>query len=187
MTDAAERLVFERAARLRDALQSLEGLAGRQQALLSAIDSLDLVAACPSSRREHLEFFLFSGGRFVEQRSVARESLADPEVALETARAVLRGRGRAAEIVGGEVEPELLDQLFIVSRWLRQNSGAGCHFLLPRDEETNFLALQLGAWLRDLVVSGELGPRDLGGAPIDAVSLVDEWEELPDESAPTTS
>ena len=42
---AALRLLFERAVRLRDALRSLDGLAGRQQALLSAVDSLDVVAA----------------------------------------------------------------------------------------------------------------------------------------------
>ena len=32
----------------------------------------------------------------------------------------------------------------------RQNSGEGRHFLLPADEETNFLALRLGAWLQDI-------------------------------------
>jgi excinuclease UvrABC nuclease subunit len=187
MTDAAERLIFERAARLRDALRSLEGMAGRQQAVLSAVDSLDLVAACPSSRRDYLELFLFSGGRFVEQRSVARERLVNPELALETARTLLRGHPRVPDNLGREVEPEVLDQLFIVSRWLRRHSGEGCHHLLPRDEESNFLALRLGAWLREIITSGELEPRDPGMLPADSVSLDTEWAEMPVESEPTVS
>jgi hypothetical protein len=166
MADAAERLLFERAARLRDALTSLDGLAGRQQAVVSAVDSLDLVAACPSHRSDHLELFLFSGGRFVAQRSVGGELLRDPEGALESSRDLLRCRGEKEHREGAtgrrgdtptgrpsgsqtlEVEPELLDQLFIISRWLRRNSGEGRHFLLPADEEANFLALRLGAWLK---------------------------------------
>src|SRR5262249_51475986 len=92
MLNAAERLLFERAARLRDALRSLDGVAGRQQALLSAVDSLDVVAACPSRRQTHLELFLFSSGRFIEQRAVLRESLLEPEFALNVARSLLPQR-----------------------------------------------------------------------------------------------
>jgi hypothetical protein len=117
--------------------------------MLSAVDSLDVVAACPSRHPGELELFLFSCGCFVEQRAVPRASLMDPERALETARSLLRCRVEAPASLGGEVEPEVLDQLFIISRWLRQNSGEGGHFLLPRDEEANFLALRLGAWLHE--------------------------------------
>ncbi len=149
MDEAAERLLFERAARLRDALRSLDALAGRQQAVLSAIDTLDVVAACPSRRPDHLELFLFSGGRFVIQRSLSRAELHDPEAALAAGRELVRRRREAPAPVGMDVEPELLDQLFIIARWLRRNSGEGRHFLLPADEEANMLALRLGAWLRD--------------------------------------
>src|SRR5262249_14978165 len=145
----------ERAARLRDALRSLDGLAGRQQALLSAVDSLDVVAACPSRHQTHLELFLFSSGRFIEQRAVLRESLREPEFALNVAPSLLPPQTADLGSDGSEVEPEVLDQLFIISRWLRQNSGEGRHFLLPRDEESNFLALQLGAWLQQIGAAGD--------------------------------
>jgi excinuclease UvrABC nuclease subunit len=159
MTEAAERLLFERAARLRDALRSLDGLAGRQQALISAIDALDLVAACPSRHAEQLELFLFSGGRFVEQQTVPRDRLREPEGALAIARELHRRRLSEATPEGSEVELELLDQLFIISRWLRRNSGEGRHFHLPHDEEPNFLALRLGAWLREAATELWLGSR----------------------------
>jgi excinuclease UvrABC nuclease subunit len=174
MADAAERLLFERAARLRDALASLDGIAGRQQAVISAVDALDVVAACPSRHAEHLELFLFSQGRFVDQHTIHRGILREPGSALEASRDLLRCRGgirRASSPVapstrpssptpqtGSEVEPELLDQIFIISRWLRQHSGEGRHFLLPADEEANYLALRLGAWLRDVVLEVSEAP-----------------------------
>jgi excinuclease UvrABC nuclease subunit len=153
MADAADQLQFERAARLRDALHSLDGLAGRQQALISAVDLLDVVAACPSRRPGDLELFLFSSGRFVHQETIGRDRLSLPEMALETARSLLRRRGDDRTTPGKDVEPEVLDQIFIVSRWLRQNSAAGQHILLPREEEPSFLALRLGAWLRETAIS----------------------------------
>jgi excinuclease UvrABC nuclease subunit len=166
MTEAAERLLFERAARLRDALESMDRLAGRQQALISAVDALDVVAVCPSRQPDYLELFLFSEGRFQTQRSVTRGTLRNPEAVLEVSQDLLRRRGDPEShgpsvspgphsgLPSEEVEPEVLDQLFIISRWLRRNSGEGRHFLLPADEEPGFLALRLGAWLRD--TAGEL-------------------------------
>jgi excinuclease UvrABC nuclease subunit len=172
MTQAADRLLFERAARLRDALLSLSGLAGRQQAVISAVDALDVVAACPSRQPERLELFLFSRGRFVEQWSMLRERLREPVEALEASRQVLRRRLQDVPPSGPEVEPEVLDQLFIISRWLRRNSGEGRHFLLPADEEASFLALRLGAWLRETALELE----EAGAATVEE-SLAAEWGE----------
>jgi DNA polymerase III subunit epsilon len=156
MAAAAERLLFERAARLRDALRSLDGMAGRQGAVVSAVDALDLVAACPSRREDHLELFLFSGGRFLDQRTVARAELGEPEGALAAGRELLRRRRDEPAPAAMAVEPEVLDQLFLIARWLRLNSGEGRHFLLPADEDPSFLALRLGAWLRGAAL--ELSP-----------------------------
>jgi DNA polymerase III subunit epsilon len=174
MSDAADRLLFERAARLRDSLQSLDGLAGRQQAVLSAVDALDIVAACPSRHPDHLELFLFCCGRFVEQRSLRRDRLWAPEFALETGRGLLRRRKEAQDSgASADVDPALLDQLFVIGRWLRRNSGEGRHFFLPADEESNFLALRLGAWLHE-VAAESLG-RGIMTSAFDESELIAEW------------
>jgi hypothetical protein len=147
--------------------------------VISAVDALDLVAACPSRREEHVELFLFSGGRFVDQHTVARERLREPEGALETARGFLRRRDAPAPADGSEVEPEVLDQLFLIARWLRLNSGEGRHFLLPADEDPSFLALRLGAWLRETAVDLVVEARPDAGAPVEEPG--EEWaEQAPD-------
>src|SRR5205085_11005254 len=75
---AAERLQFELAARLRDAIRDIRRLVGKQQALLSAVRSLNLNAVCPSRRPDAVELFLFSAGRLLEQREVESSFLAQP-------------------------------------------------------------------------------------------------------------
>jgi hypothetical protein len=152
--------------------------------VLSAVDALDVVAACPSRRPNHVELFLFCGGRFVEQRSLPRDRVWEPEFALETGRELLRQRGEAQDSgASAEVEPALLDQLFIIGRWLRRNSGEGRHFFLPADEEPNFLALRLGAWLREAAaepmdeVAGTSNPTSA------EAELIAEWADTGEPAA----
>src|SRR5205807_1030195 len=78
LEQAAERLQFELAARLRDAIRDIRRLVGKQQALLSAVRSLNLIAVCPARRPQAVELFLFSAGRLLEQREVDRTLLAQP-------------------------------------------------------------------------------------------------------------
>lgn len=177
MAEAAERLLFERAARLRDALLSLDGMAGRQGAVLSAVDSLDLVAACPSRRADRLELFLFSGGRFLGQCSASRDCLRKPEGALEAGRELLRRRRDEPAPTAMEVEPEVLDQLFLIARWLRLNSGEGRHFLLPADEDAAFLALRLGAWLREAAVELSIEAHPASGPRASEEEPGAEWAD----------
>src|SRR4029077_18038130 len=70
LEQAAERLQFELAARLRDAIRDIRRLVGKQQVLLSAVRNLNLIAVCPSRRPDAVELFLFSAGRLLEQREV---------------------------------------------------------------------------------------------------------------------
>src|SRR5207237_6743445 len=78
MSEAAENLCFETAARLRDAIACVRAAGGRQQALQSAIQRLTLLAICPSVSHERVSLFLFACGRLVLQQEVARSALIAP-------------------------------------------------------------------------------------------------------------
>jgi excinuclease UvrABC nuclease subunit len=199
MTDSAERLLFERAARLRDALQSLESLTGRQQAVLSAVDSLDLVVVCPSRPPSNLILFLFQSGALLFQQTLPRDVLREPQPALATARDLLSRQAAGANIslnsskgnvhsrsdISGScrgpaapvVEPELRDQIFIISRWLRRNAGEGRHFFLPADEDPSFLALRLGAWLREVAAECDGVTAGDGDPASHEAELLAEWSD----------
>lgn len=168
MERAASHLQFETAARIRDALLQIRQLVGKQQALTSAVRSLNLVAVCPSSRAGRVELFVFSQGRLVMQRE-----LTDPEVEApsgldfflcELAQRYAIARGETSL----QVEQEVLDQIQIIAGWLKDRTGEGRHRELP--EEPKRLApgapeaAALAAWLREAAAavmphSGQLTPR----------------------------
>jgi excinuclease UvrABC nuclease subunit len=169
MEHAAAQLHFETAARLRDAFVQIRQLVGKQQALTSAVRNLSLVAVCPSSRPEQVELFLFSRGRLVLQRDLARAQW-EESAAGNTFVAELLQRYGAAQAEGSlQVEQEVVDQINIIADWLKNRTGEGQHRELPEDPARlapgSEEAVALTEWLRAaaaavVVHSGRSAPRE---------------------------
>jgi excinuclease ABC subunit C len=148
LEQAAERLQFELAARLRDAIRDIRRLVGKQQALLSAVRNLNLIAVCPSRRPDAVELFLFSAGRLLEQREVELSVLAQPRAVRSLLRQIMERYGDSQAAPGMRVEQEVVDQIQIVSEWLRRRSGEGRHLVLPENAATGQFQRELGEWLQ---------------------------------------
>jgi excinuclease UvrABC nuclease subunit len=148
LEQAAERLQFELAARLRDAIRDIRRLVGKQQALLSAVRSLNLVAVCPARRPDAVEVFLFSAGRLLEQREVERALLARPRALRTLVTELLQRYEGSRESIGTRVEQEVVDQINIVSDWLRRRSGEGRHLVLAEPVSGRLPWREVGEWLR---------------------------------------
>jgi excinuclease UvrABC nuclease subunit len=138
MVQSAERQQFELAARLRDAMLHVRALAGRQQALASAVRSLTLVAACPALTQPDLCLFLFRSGHLVYEA-------AHP---LEDFRTVTQRRRLARKLTGlarttrepDRVDAALLDEIQIVTHWMKQKTRSGDYFYLRDDSPGGALA-----------------------------------------------
>jgi excinuclease UvrABC nuclease subunit len=148
MEQSAERLQFETAARLRDAFRDIQRLVGKQQALTSAVGNLNLVTACPSRRMATLEVFLFRAGRLVAQREVTADEIATP-AALSQRVTELRALFEAASgIAGRRVEQEVVDQINIITDWLKHRKGEGTYRELGGEVDTTWEA-ELTRWLQE--------------------------------------
>jgi excinuclease UvrABC nuclease subunit len=147
MERAAERLQFEIAARFRDVIRHIQSLGGRQQALLSATRSLSLVAACPSRRTDSLCLFVLRSGHLVLQEEVARQDLRDGRArrALAERLVALQPPARDAEAV--RIDPALLDEVQIVTAWMKQRTREGSYWEFPTGTGKRELRAQLDAWL----------------------------------------
>jgi len=162
LEQAAERLQFELAARLRDAIRDIRRLVGKQQALLSAVRSLNLIAVCPARRPQAVELFLFSAGRLLEQREVDRALLDQSRPRRALVSELLSRYQGSRGTLGSLVEQEVVDQINIVSDWLRRRSGEGRHLIL---EESPQAASQTAVeqWLKEAaaqVAGGSEGVRE---------------------------
>lgn len=130
MEEAAERLDFEQAARLRDRIAAIKRLSEKQKVVLSRIEEQDVIALAQGSGQACFEVFRFTGGQLADREQFLMEEQDD----LPAARAAfiqqyytIRTRVPAQVTVDGEVEDgDLLEQ------WLTEKAGRRVHIVLPQ-------------------------------------------------------
>jgi excinuclease UvrABC nuclease subunit len=156
MERAAERLQFEIAARLRDAIGHIEAVSGRQHALISAIHDLSLVAACPSRHSENLCLFVFQSGRLVLQEDLPRAELKDPVSRGACAGRLIAAGTAQAAVPDTRLDTSLLDEIQIVTSWMKQKTREGAYWQIPAEIPSDTLILSLDGWLAEQTEPTEL-------------------------------
>ncbi len=77
MNEAAERLEFERAARLRDRIAALKSMSDRQKVVESTVSEQDIIALANSDEKSCVELFRFRGGRLCDREDYIFDSYFD--------------------------------------------------------------------------------------------------------------
>jgi DNA polymerase-3 subunit epsilon len=130
LTAAAERLDFERAARLRDLIRRAQSLILAQQLVDETVGRAPVVVVTPSPEPGAREFLLIVHGRLWAQVRASADQR-DEDVA-----ARLQAAWERAKAAGSlPVDQENLDQVSIVGRWLRQHAGHPSVIALPEQPD----------------------------------------------------
>ena len=114
MRACAERLDFERSARLRDALSQARQVLASQQLLSGAVERNNLVIVCPGTASAVVELFGIRHGRLFEQFTLSVETEEPSVVAIARFLDRLQMAMAAPPVVGQEE----IDAIIIVGRWL---------------------------------------------------------------------
>lgn len=130
MEDAAERLDFEQAARLRDRINAIKRMSERQKVVLSRIEEQDVIALAQGSGHACFEVFRFMGGQLTDREHF----LLDEQDNAATARKefieqyyTMRVHIPSQITIDGETEDtELLE------RWLTEKAGKRVHIVRPK-------------------------------------------------------
>ena len=130
MEEAAERLDFEQAARLRDRINAIHRLNEKQKVVLSRIEEQDVIALAQGSGRACFEVFRFTGGQLTDREHFLLDEQDNAPAArrefLEQYYS-LRTRIPPQVTIDGETEDgELLEQ------WLSDKAGRRVHIVLPK-------------------------------------------------------
>ena len=130
MEEAAERLDFEQAARLRDRIAAIKRLSEKQKVVLSRIEEQDVIALAQGSGQACFEVFRFTGGQLTDREQFLMEEQDDPAAARAAfieQYYTLRDRIPPQVTVDGEVEDsDLLEQ------WLTDKAKRRVHIVLPQ-------------------------------------------------------
>ena len=138
MEEAAERLDFEQAARLRDRINAIRRMGERQKVVLSRIEEQDVIALAQGSGHACFEVFRFVGGQLTDREhflleeqdnlSAARREFIEQYYSLRT-------RIPPQVTIDGETEDEEL-----LERWLTEKAGRRVNLVLPKIGEQAHLA-----------------------------------------------
>ncbi len=177
MEDAAERLDFEQAARLRDRIAAIRRMGEKQKVILSRIAEQDVLALAQSGDVACFEVFRFSGGRLCDREDFLLEELDN----LPAARAAfiqqyytMRDRVPSQITVDGEVEDTAL-----LEQWLGEKAGRRVHIIQPQIGEQAHLVEMCRANAAERIA------RQVGMTGREATALEDIRQLLGLESTPT--
>lgn len=130
MEEAAERLDFEQAARLRDRINAIRRMSEKQKVVLSRVEEQDVIALAQGSGRACFEVFRFAGGQLTDQEHfLLDEQDNHPAARREFIEQyyTLRRRIPPQVTIDGDIEDqELLEQ------WLTKKAGRRVHIVLPK-------------------------------------------------------
>ncbi|WP_376794149.1 exonuclease domain-containing protein [Thermogemmatispora sp.] len=131
MEEAAQALHYERAALLRDMLEGAEEVLLCQRLISNAVAANNLFIVYPSACQGHNEIFLIRHGRLLELQRV-------PHAEQATRQALRNLLRRAAQeqtppAIVGQAE---IDQLMIISRWIKHHSRDRAFFPFSRQALT---------------------------------------------------
>jgi excinuclease ABC subunit C len=133
MNDAAERLEFERAARLRDRIGALRKMSEKQKVIETSVRDQDVIAVARAADRACFEVFIVREGRLCDREHFLTDAVEDDASA--RAEFITRYYSLGREIppritVDGEVE-----DIGLLTEWLSEKRGKKAAVTIPQKGE----------------------------------------------------
>jgi len=130
MEEAAQRLDFEQAARLRDRIRAIQRMGDKQKVVLSRIEEQDVIALAQGSGAACFEVFRFVGGHLADREHFLLDEQEDTTAARTEfiqQYYTLRDRVPPQVTVDGPVEDSPL-----LEEWLGSKAGRRVHIVQPQ-------------------------------------------------------
>ena len=141
MQEAAENLLFERAARLRDQLKSVQLLQEKQLAVLEGGD-LDVVGLARDGADSCVQVFFVRGGRMIGRDHFFLQQAGEEDDETVLSAFLQQYYSRAALLPKQIVLPVLPPDETVLAEWLSEKKGAKVAILAPqRGEKRQLLAM----------------------------------------------
>ncbi|MBR0447425.1 MAG: excinuclease ABC subunit UvrC [Clostridia bacterium] len=166
MEQAAERLDFEQAARLRDRINAIKRMSEKQKVVLSRIPEQDVMALAQGSGQACIEVFRFTGGQLTDREHFMLDEQEDVTAAFsEFVERYYTLRERIPPQVTVDRDPEDKE---LLEQWLTEKAGRRIRILTPqigeqahlvemcRSNAAERIAQQVGMLGRDATALEEL-------------------------------
>ena len=169
MEEAAEKLEFEQAARLRDQIQAVREVVEKQKIISSGFEDQDVAALAETFDETCVMLFFIRGGKLIGREHFmlkGTEGLSRPEAAT----AFIKQYYNAADLIPAEIllSEEIREEKAVIEKWLSGKRGAKVSLKTPRRGKKKKL-VELAAQnalltLEQIRADGAVGRDDIAGA-----------------------
>ncbi len=136
MEAAAENLEFERAAKIRDRIQSVNQVVERQKVINTSGGDQDVLAVVADEHGAAVQMFCIRGGKLIGQEHFLLESAEGETGIAEATAEFVKQYYRDAAFVPSEILlPSQVEEMAIIESWLRQKKGAKVVLQVPERGE----------------------------------------------------
>ncbi|HRF59787.1 MAG TPA: excinuclease ABC subunit UvrC [Fimbriimonadaceae bacterium] len=135
MEHAAEHLEFEKAAALRDRLQSVEAILQRQKVLTTDAEDRDVIAVVKDERGAAIQMLYVRNGKLIGQRQFVLDGAAESAPSEAVQEFVKQYYADAPEIPREVILPVEIAERAIVQQWLRSRRGSSVTVEVPQGGE----------------------------------------------------
>ena len=133
MQNAAENLEFERAAKLRDRINSVKQLSKKQKVMDSKILEQDIIAYATDGEKGCFEIFRFNGGRLFDRENFVIDNISDTEPYTDF---IVQFYSMRNDIPKYITLDKVIQDKEILGKWLTQKRGGKkVYFLTPKRGE----------------------------------------------------
>lgn len=132
MSEASEKLDFERAAHLRDTIESIERVMERQKVIASEQKDQDVIALVKDERGAAVQMFYIRGGKLIGQRHFYLDGAVESSPSESVQEFVKRYYTDAPEVPKEVLLPVEIEEKYIVETWLRQKRGNAVKVTIPK-------------------------------------------------------
>ncbi len=140
MHEAAEKLEFEKAARLRDQIEAIHKIVERQRVVSqSGLDS-DVLALARDKDQACVEVFFIRGGKLIGREHFVLENTADVPDPKVLAEFLKQFYGSAGQLPPQVLLPHEVEEAELIREWLNdERRGVHVEISIPKDEEQRAL------------------------------------------------
>lgn len=145
MEEAAEALQFERAAFLRDQIQSVEKVTERQKVMSTTTIDQDVIAFARSNGDACVQIFFIRGGKLIGREHFVLEGTQDEDGEEIMGSFVTQFYDHAAYVPPSIVLQNDIEEASVIESWLREKRGDKVALCVPRRGESKQLVDMVAA------------------------------------------
>ncbi|HOQ17233.1 MAG TPA: excinuclease ABC subunit UvrC [Defluviitaleaceae bacterium] len=139
MTEAANELNFEKAAQLRDQINSIKRIAQKQKIINSALEDQDIIAFAKKEDEALVQVFFVRGGKLIGREHFFLDGV-DDRTQEEIMTSFVKQFYSGTSFIPKEVIlQEEIDELNIIQSWLSSRKGQKVYIKIPRKGEKSKL------------------------------------------------